>query len=123
MAFSNDIVLDDVSGDDVTYTLIAPDSRGGSRRIDAATLQPTPAYLFLNNQVQGKGATAKDAYLVSIADTQVTGQGVLEDLTINLTVRVPRGGAHSLQEIKDRLFNLKNFLTEANIEKLLRGEI
>lgn len=123
MAFSSDIVLDDVSGDDVTYRLISPDVRGGTRRMDIATSQPTPAYLILNNQVQGKGPSAVDAYLLSLTDTQMTTGGDLQTLVINLTVRVPRGGAFTLQEIKDRLFNVKNFLTEANIEALVRGEI
>lgn len=123
MAFSSDIVVDDFSGDDVTYRLVSPDSRGGSRRMDIATQQPTPAYLILTNQVQGKGAAATDAYLVSITDTQMTTSGDLQTLVINLTVRVPRGGAFTLAEIKDRLYNVKNFLTEANIEALVRGEI
>lgn len=123
MAFSSDIVLDDVSGDDITYRLVSPDKRGGSRRIDIATSKPQEAYLILNNQVQGKGASAVDAYLLSLTDTQMTTAGDLQTLVINLTVRIPRGGAFTLQEIKDRLFNVKNFLTEANIEALVRGEV
>lgn len=36
MALANDLVLDDVSGDDVTYRLINQDA-SGTRRIDLAT--------------------------------------------------------------------------------------
>lgn len=124
MAFSNDIVLDDLSGDDVTFTLVAPDpKKGGSRRIDASSVAPENAYLLLNNQVQGAGDALVDAYLVSITDTQVAASGVKKTMVINLSTRIPQDPVFTMAVIKDRLYELKNFLTEANIEKLLRGEI
>lgn len=125
MSYSASIVLDDVSGDDITYTLVAPNKKRpqGSRRIDVATMPPTAAYLEISHESQGVGASGLDRRLVSITDARTGSDGLAKNLVINLTVAVPQDVAITTQIVKDRLFNLKNWITEANIEALLRGEI
>lgn len=130
MAFTDDIVLDDVSGDDVTYRLVSRDGQG-ARRIDIATDLTQPAHMAIRHSTAGSGADAVDRHLVQFTRTINDSAGTPRTLTVNLTVAVPRNAAISTTIVKDQLANLVDLLSDGavttlastnNISSLLRGE-
>lgn len=130
MAFTSDLVLDDVSGDDVTYRLVSTDA-GGSKRIDIATNLTAPAFLAIRHSTSGKGADAVDRHLVQFTRTVADSEGTPRTLTVNFTLAVPRSSVITATIIEDQVANLLDLLMSgglttlasvANIESLLRGE-
>lgn len=128
--FASDLVLDDQSGDDITYRLTSQDG-SGSRRIDVSTNLTSPAFLNIRHSVTGKGADAVDRHLVQFVRTVQTSAGKALTLTTNFTVAVPRDPAVTIQMVKDQITNLVDLLSDgaiaslatmANVESLLRGE-
>jgi hypothetical protein len=130
VAFTDDLVLDDVSGDDVTYRITGRDS-GGSKRIDIATTLSAPAFLSVRHSSTGKGADTVDRHLVQFTRTLVDANGVPRTLTVNFTVAVPRSAVMTNTVVADQIMNLLDLLASgglstlastANIDALLRGE-
>jgi len=130
VSFTDDIVLDDVSGDDVTYRLVTRDGNG-SRRIDIATDLTQPAHLSIRHSVAGAGANAVDRHLVQFTRTINDSTGIPRTLTVNLTMAVPRNAVITAALVKDQLANLVDLLSDGavtslastnNISSLLRGE-
>lgn len=128
MAFADPLVLDDASGDDVTYNLTSQ-GQGGTTRLDAATTLAAPALFKIQHSVTGKGRAAVDRHLVqctrTLADTSNEAT-----LTVNFTISAPRSALITDQIVYDQVANLLDFLmagglstlTTTNIQKLLRGE-
>lgn len=130
MAFTDDLVLDDVSGDDVTYRLVTRDGNG-ARRIDIATDLTQPAHLSIRHSVAGSGANAVDRHLVQFTRTLNDSAGIPRTLTVNFTVAVPRNTVITTTMVKDQICNLVDLLSDGavaslattnNISSLLRGE-
>jgi len=130
MAFSADIVLDDASGDDITYRLTSTDA-SGSKRIDIATTLSAPAFLAVRHSQAGKGSDTIDRHLVQFTRTLADANGVPRTLTVNLTLAVPRSAVITTQVVIDQVANLLDFLmsggfttlaSTANIDSLLRNE-
>jgi len=130
MAFTSDLVLDDASGDDVTYRLTGTSSNG-SKRIDIATTLSEPAFLNINHAVSGKGGDAVDRHLVQFQRTITDSSGTPRTLTVNFTCAVPRSSVITSQVVKDQINNLLDLLSDGalttlassnNIDSLLRGE-
>jgi hypothetical protein len=130
LSFTDDIVLDDVSGDDITYRLKGRDANGSSR-IDIATNLAEPALLAIRHQVSGKGVDAVDRHLIQFTRTKNDSNGIPRTLTVNLTVAVPRNAVITSTIVKDQIMNLLDLMsdgaltslaTSANIDSLLRGE-
>jgi len=128
--FSNDLTLDDKSGDDVVYRLFRSDATG-TQRIDVATNLAEPALLVIKHSTSGKGVDAVDRHLVQFTETQIDASGKSVTLTLNFTLSVPRNVAITSQMVYDRVCNLADFLTDgqiasvtttANLDALLRGE-
>jgi hypothetical protein len=128
--FANDLVLDDQSGDDVTYRLFRQDA-SGSQRIDVATNLALPAIFKIQHSTTGKGNAAVDRHLVQITRTVANSAGLPVTLTLNFTLAVPRDTAITNQIVKDSISNLLDFLADGaiasvaamtNVEALLRGE-
>lgn len=130
MAFADDLVLDDASGDDVTYRLVSRDGNG-ARRIDIGTDLISPAHCTIRHSVSGSGAKAVDRHLVQFTRTVVGSDGMPYVLTTNFTQSVPRNAAVTPTMVKDQVTNLADLLTDGaiaslatsnNISSLLRGE-
>lgn len=130
MAFTSDIVLDDASGDDVTYRLTSSDANG-TKRIDIATTLAAPSFLAIRHSQAGKGADTVDRHLVQFTRTLVDSNGLPRTLTVNLTIAVPRNAVITSQIVKDQIMNLLDLMsdgalttlaTSANIDSLLRNE-
>jgi len=129
MALANDLVLDDVSGDDVTYRLINQDATG-ARRIDLATTLQSPGMFTIKHSLTGKGVQAVDRHLVQISRTIQTSSGPVAAV-FNFTMAIPRAAEVTPTVVKDAVANLVDFLadgqitslaTTANLEALMRGE-
>jgi len=127
---ANDIVLDDVSGDDVTYRLFKQDSTGTSR-IDLATNLVAPAIMSIRHSLQGKGEDAVDRHLVQFTRTINDASGTPRTLTVNVTIAIPRASVITATIVKDQVANAIDFLadgqiaslaTTANLDALMRGE-
>lgn len=130
MSFAADLVLDDASGDDVTYRLVSTDNQG-TRRIDIATNLSAPAHLAIRHSTTGKGADIVDRHLVQFTRTIVDSNGSPRTLTVNLTMAVPRSAVITSQIVKDQVMNLLDLMSDGtlttlatsnNIDSLLRGE-
>lgn len=128
--FTDDLVLDDKSGDDVTYRLFRSDASGTSR-IDVATTLAAPALMSIKHQVQGKGAAAIDRHLIQFSRTVTDANGLAVTLIVNFTLAVPRNAAITPQIVYDQVVNLCDFLVDGqltsvtattNLDALLRGE-
>lgn len=126
--FSGTLVVDDASGDDVSYALINQDS-SGSRRLDVASSLALPNLLSIKHSVTGKGSQAVDRHLVQISRTVASTISPVS-LVANFTLAVPRDTAVTSSIIHDTVANLLDFLmngdlatlTTTNIDALIRGE-
>jgi len=128
--FTNDLTLDDKSGDDVVYRLFRSDSTG-TQRIDVATTLAEPSLLVIKHSTSGKGAAAIDRHLVQLSKTVQDTNGLSVSLVCNFTLQVPRNAVVTSQMVYDQVCNLADFLvdgqltsvtTTTNLDALLRGE-
>lgn len=128
--YTNDLILDDKSGDDVTYRLFRSEPTG-SQRIDLATTLSAPALMVIRHSTTGKGPTAVDRHLVQFTRTVQDINGLSVTLTCNFTLQVPRNSAITSQMVYDQVVNLADFLVDGqlttvtattNLDALLRGE-
>lgn len=131
MAFSSSILLDDASGDEVTYKLIKTDGTG-TDRIDPATSLTEPGKMSIRHSVSGAGADAVDRHLVQFTRT-VLSTGKPRTLTVNLTIACPRDSVITSTMIYDSVANLVDFIADGgftgsglagttNLASLLLGE-
>jgi hypothetical protein len=128
--FTDDLALDDKSGDDVTYRLFRSDAQGTSR-IDIATTLTQPALMQIKHSTSKSGSVTIDRHLVQFARTLVDSNGVPVTLVVNFTLAVPRSTVITSQIVYDQVVNLADFLTDGqlasvsattNLDALLRGE-
>lgn len=128
--YAETLVLDDQSGDDITYKRTRSDATG-STYIDVGTSLTAPGSLSIRHSTNGKGSDATDRHLVQFQRTILTPAGVPRILTVNCTIAVPRDPAVTGQIVKDQVCNLVDFLSDgatvslatmANVDSLLRGE-
>lgn len=130
MAFTDDLVLDDASGDDVTYRLVSRDANG-ARRIDIATDLTQPAHLVIRHATNGSGANAVDRHNITFTRVLNDSAGVPRTASFSMTWNVPRNAIITPQIVKDMTANAADLITDgaiaslattANISSLLRGE-
>jgi hypothetical protein len=130
MALTDDLVLDDASGDDITYRLTSRQA-DGSKRIDIATTLSEPAFLVIKHNQTGKGADTIDRHLVQFTRTKLDTNGVPRTLTVNLTVAVPRSSVMTSTVVNDQISNLLDLImsggfttlaSTSNIDSLMRAE-
>lgn len=130
--FTDNLVLDDASGDEVTYSLILNGSGDGSKRIDIASTLSEPGILQIKHSVAGAGPNAIDRHLVQISRTLVSA-GVPRTLVVNFTIAAPRDVVITNQLVFDTVSNMVDFLSDGsfsssgiggttNLVSLLRGE-
>jgi hypothetical protein len=128
MSISSPIVVDDASGDDVTFARVGGDT-SSSRFIDVASNLAEPGLFEIKHNQSGSGATVVDRHLVSLKRT-VAATPLPVSLTVNLTIAVPRNAAVTNQMVYDAVANVIDFvsagglatLTTTAVDSLLRGE-
>lgn len=121
MAASADIVLADYSAANKTFSPSIAVANG-SQYVDVSSTVTSPRTLQIKHIMQpASGNTGADVHTVSFAHT------VLDSVTskpytasIALTLRVPKVGP-TIGNRRDLWTFVKNFLTDANVEKLLIG--
>jgi hypothetical protein len=131
LAFTDELVLDDADGTDVTYRLRSRDLNG-SQRIDISTNAQNPGLLAIRHSSTGKGLDAVDRHLVSLTRTLTDTVGKQVTLTVNFTMAVPRNSVITNQIVYDAVGNILDLLTDGAltaglsdtdaIASLLRGE-
>lgn len=132
MAFPNDLVLDDASGDDVTFTAVGSAERGASSRHDVSSTISTPRVLNIKHtQVGNLKDGIVDRHLVQVLHT-VDGSSGAKQVSVNFTVTVPRDPAVTQQVVHDDVAIVVDLLTDGalvnpmtavNLAKILRGEV
>lgn len=128
MSLGTTIVVDDASGDDVTYNRIGGDI-STSRYIDVASTLSEPGLLEIKHNTTGNGAAVTDRHLVSLKRT-VAASPAPVSLVVNFTVATPRNAAVTNQMVYDAVANVVDFisagglatLTTTAIDSLLRSE-
>jgi cellobiose-specific phosphotransferase system component IIA len=128
---TTNLVLDDASGDDVTYNQITSKVVGEILRIVPTEPLSEPQSLAIRHTVQGKGASAANRHNVLFSKTIKDASGVSSTGQVSLTLVHPVQGAVTAQILIDLVANLVDLLTAgaitgisdtANIAGLLRGE-
>lgn len=97
---TQNLVLDDASGDAVTYNLQAylPD---GARRIDVTSTPTEPRLLEVKHTTSGSGKNIVDRHLISASKVALDGAGVPFRGVVNLTFSMPRSTAISSTDMFD----------------------
>lgn len=128
---SANLVLDDASGDDVTYTQVVSNTIGEVRRIDRTRDSNEPRFLSIKHSQRGKGTSKVDVHNVFLSETTMSTSNIPYAGTVSLTITVPSEGSVSDQSIIDLVANLVDLLTAGaatgiadtgNITALLHGE-
>lgn len=120
MAFDSSLILKNRLDADVTYVKLSDDS---SRSLYTRADLPigTPSNFQIAHTVGAPGAKGNDKHLVKLTRTRINAAGAVVVDTINLTSSVARDG-YAATDWYDMYAALKSFLTEANIDKMHRGE-
>jgi len=132
MAFSDNLSLDDASGDLVAYSKIAS-SGDRIRRLDTSTTLAESRLMEIAHNFQGSGADIVDRHLVSFSHTQNNATGKPRKAIVNLTVSIPRDAVVTPEDVDDLIANLVDFITggsfgdsgfgsTATLRALYRGE-
>jgi hypothetical protein len=124
MSFTSDITIVDASTNDAVYSTISMAESKSIRKDDTRELG-TPRSLTISHQTTGKNMTAIDRHLVRL-DLVEEDSGSDDIATLSGSVYVvienPRRIVTKTM-VKDMVVQLVNFLTDANVEKVLSGQL
>lgn len=128
---ANNLTLDDVSGDDVVYNLIAPNAVGEVIRIDPSKSLTEPRRLKIRHSTQGKGIAVADRHNILFEEVVKDATGAPWTGSVSITLTHPRNGAITAQHMKDLVANAISLLTNrqtatltdtSNLDAVMRGE-
>lgn len=136
MSLSDPLVLKDSTGTDVsfgvqsTFSGKTPADPSGSNRVDAASSASEPRTLVIKQQVTGKGTSRVRRTLVQTQSTDIDSNGVLSQLTLNLSWVFPLNGSFSATDLSNAICLIADaVLTTGSlavdttkVNALLRGE-
>lgn len=128
MSITSPIVVDDASGDDVTFSRQGGDS-SSSRFVDLASLPGLPRLIEIRHQVTGAAGARVDRHVISLKETLQTSPTLVQ-LTVNFSIAASQNSLVTSQKVIDACANVIDFvsagglatLTTTNIEAVLRGE-
>jgi len=128
MSLTSPLVVDDASGDDVTFNRIGSDL-SSAKFVDITSNQAESRSILVKHGSTGKGSAIVDRHLVSYISV-VPATPAPATLTINFTVAADRNVAVTNQMVYDGVANLIDFisagglatLTTTTIDALLRSE-
>lgn len=126
------LLLDDASGDEVTWDLIRYESNG-STRINAASSLVEKDLLYIRHSTSGQGLSQVQRDNVAFEINRNDVSGVLRKGGVSLTVTRPVAGGITDQMIKDALANLIDLVSDGgfsgsgmagvtNISAILQGQ-
>jgi hypothetical protein len=130
---TQNLPLDDATGDEITFNLQAylPD---GARRIDISSTPTEPRLLTIQHTTSGKGAAVVDRHLISASMTQDDAtSGGPKKAIVNLTIALPRSASFAVTDIYDLVSFVVDFCCDGgftgsgmagttNLAAVLRGE-
>jgi hypothetical protein len=123
MSFPTDVALDDLAPVTFTYSQISLEG-GKSIRNDATRELGTPRSLVISHSANGSGMNAVDRHLVRLNDVQEdTGSDTNAVLSgsVYMVIEKPRR-IISDADVTSMIEQMADFMTSANIVKILNGE-
>jgi len=119
--FANDIVLAGEASSSTTYALRSV-TDGKSVRGDASASLGSPRTLTINHSVVKRAdGTMADRHLARLDRTEVNSEGKSATASVYQVTEVPRSIVTEAQ-VLDMCTQLKNFLSNANLDKLFNSE-
>lgn len=125
------LVLDDASGDDITFVDVYPGFPDGKRRKDVSSVPGAERTLNIRHQQQGNAQNGfVDRHQVQLVQDVATSDGT-RTITVNFTMNVPRHVSVTSQMVYDDVAIVLDLLTTGalvnpmattNLDSLLRGE-
>lgn len=120
MAATADIILPDYSATSKTFTPSIA-LKGGFQYNDTSSTVASPRTLQVKHTMLAPNVSnGTDVHSISFGHTVLDSVGKPYTVVAGLTFRVPRAGP-SIGNRRDLWTFIKNFLTDANVEKLLIG--
>jgi hypothetical protein len=127
MAFSDTLALYDDAGTPVSHDFVRVGlpSGGQIKRLDSATTLSSPRFLILGHATsKPKTGSVVNRHLASTRwDKPNSVSNLVSPLIVNVTFQIPQDTTFVSQDVYDGYKILDNFLTHANIDKMLRGEL
>jgi hypothetical protein len=129
---TQNLTLDDSSGDAITYNLQSY-LTDGARRIDSSTTLDTPRLLTIQHSSSGKGSDVVDRHRVLVEITKTNAGGVKRKGSVNIAFTVPQDSIISNTDIADCLSAAVDLLCDGgfgdsgmtgttNFTAIMRGE-
>lgn len=120
MSYASPIVLKNAAAANENFVRLAADASKVSYMLATSTLQ-APVNLVIGHQLTS-AQDGSDRHLVKISRTVVGTDLKPRTVVISCTVSVPRNTV-TRANVDDSIAELKEFLTTANVDALLRGEL
>jgi len=119
--FAFDITLAGDSSSTRTYSLKSV-VEGSSLRGAATAPLNAPETLSIKNQKSSRGGIPLDRHLVRFDLTKINASGAPVTASVYQTMEVPEDSVFTAAIIKDMRTQMINFMSDANVAKLLNGE-
>jgi hypothetical protein len=129
---TQNLLLDDKTGDEITFNLQSylPD---GSRRVDITSTYTDERALEIRHTSSGKAGNVVDRHLISAFVTKQDSAGIPRKGVVNVTFTLPRSAAVSQDDVIDLFavivdlacdggFSSAGISGTANLSAILRGE-
>lgn len=117
----SDVVIADSSSANVTFSATSV-SGGKAEYADSSRSIDSPRILTVNHQDAGSGSAKRRRHLVRFDRTEVDAEGNTGTATVYAVIDVSNKVVTAAQAY-DCVVLLKNLLTEANVTKVLSGQI
>lgn len=119
--FANDITLAGDNSSSTVYSLLSI-ADGKSIRGNAAATLGQPQTLTVSHSTAKRGSLTVDRHLVRLDKTKLNALSAPVTCGLYVVLEVPRDSTFLESEVLDMSTQLKNFLSQGNIDKLLNGE-
>lgn len=126
------LLLDDASGDEITYVLISQDATG-TVRLNSASTNAEPQALSVKHSKSGSGINTVDRHLIQLSKTVLDANSVARTAIVNFTMAVPQATVITNAMVIDLVANLIDLISDGGfsaagmagtvaLTQLLRGE-
>lgn len=120
MAATSDLILKNFASADVTFTPSVAVT-GGFQYADSSATPASPRSLTVKHALlAANAANGTETHSLRFDHTVADSLGAMRTASVTLTFRIPRSGP-SLANRRDLWSFVKNFLSDANVEKLALG--
>lgn len=120
MSFASTIVLKDAAAANENFLRLNADSSKVTYALSSSTLN-APVLLTIGHQMSSS-IDGSDRHMIKLTRTVLDSDNRARTLVLNCTLSVPRLGV-ARTDVNNALAELKEFLSTANVDALLRGEL